>query len=108
MARRGTRWTRSHAEKVIDELGRSGLTVAEFARSRNLHPKRIHVWRKRLQDEAQAEIAPPRMVELVAVAPPAIYSLTVRCPSGHAIDVTASGLTEGLRAVLAALPGAIS
>ncbi len=73
MARRRTRWTRTHARKVVDELERSGLTLAELARARDLHPKRIRVWRKRFEEEAAFEA--PRMVELVAVAPPTPCSL---------------------------------
>ncbi len=104
MPRRRTRWTRTQARKVVDELERSGLTLAEFARARDLHPKRIRVWRERFDEEAANEA--PRMVELVAVAPPAPCSLTLRCPSGHVIELTVAELTDGVRALLAALPGA--
>ncbi len=103
MAARRTRWTRAQARRVIDDLERSGLTLAEFGRTRGLRPKRIRVWRKRFEEETAA--VAPRMVELVPVAPTAPCSLKLCCPSGHAIEVTGVELTEGVRALLAALPG---
>lgn len=104
MATRRTRWTRDHARQVIDDLERSGLTLAGFARKRDLHPKRIREWRKRFEVEAALEA--PRMVELVAAAPPAPApcSLKLRCPSGHVLELTGVELSEGVRALLAALP----
>lgn len=103
MAARRTRWTRAQARRVIDDLQRSELTVAEFARTRDLHPKRIRVWRDRFDEEAAMEA--PRMVELVAVAPSAPCTLKLHCPSGHVVEVEAVELTDGVRALLAALPG---
>jgi transposase-like protein len=102
MAAKRTQWTRAHARRVIDDLERSGLTVTAFARSRNLHPKRIREWRRRFEQEAAVEA--PRMVELVADALPVPCSLKLSCPSGHVIEVTGVELTDGVRAMLAALP----
>jgi transposase-like protein len=102
MATRRTRWTRAQARRVIDELQGSGLTLTEFARRRELHPKRIRVWRKRFEQEGAVEA--PRMVELVTspFSPPCLLKL--RCPSGHVLEVTGVELPDGVRALLAALP----
>ena len=102
MAARRMRWTRAQAGRVVDDLHRSGLTLAEFARTRDLHPKRIGVWRRRFEEEAAVEA--PRMVELVATPSPAPCSLELRCPSGHVLQVTGVELTDGVRPLLAALP----
>ncbi len=103
MAARRTRWTRAEARRTIDDLERSGLTLAAFARGRDLHPKRIREWRKRFEQEAVVEA--PRRVELVTVAPAAPCSLELCCPSGPVIEVTGVELTDGVRALLTALPG---
>ena len=102
MAAKRTRWTPAQARRVVDDFQRSGLTVAEYARRRELHPKRIREWRKRFEDEATIEA--PRMVELITVAPPTPCVLKLCCPSGHVIEVTCVELTDGVRALLAALP----
>ena len=107
MAAKRKRWTTTQARRVIDDLQRSGLTLAEFAQKRNLHPKRIGVWQKRFEEEVAMEA--PRMVELVTAppppVPPALYLFKLCCPSGHVIEVAGVELTEGVRALLAALPG---
>lgn len=106
MAARRTRWTRAQARRVVDDLERSGLTLTEFARGRDLHPKRIREWRRKFEQETA--LVAPRMVELVPVAPAAPTapcSLKLCCPSGHVIEVTGAELTEGIRALLGALPG---
>ena len=102
MAKRRTRWTRAHARRVVDDLERSGLTLAAFARTRDMHPKRIGEWRKRFEQEAAIEA--PRLVELVATPPPAPCSLKLCCPSGHVIELAGVELTAGVRALMAALP----
>lgn len=103
MATRRVRWTRAQARRVVDDLERSGLTLAAFSRSRDMHPKRIGEWRKRFEQEAALEA--PRLVELVATAPSAPCLLKLCCPSGHVIELTDVELTVGVRALLAALPG---
>jgi len=101
MVTKQVRWTRGQARRVVDELERSGLTVAAFARDRNLHPKRIREWQRRLEEEDGVQA--PRMVELVAAAAPTPCSLKLRCPSGHVLEVTGVDLAEGALVLLAAL-----
>jgi len=102
MSARRTRWTRAQARRVVSDLEHSGLTVSAFARDRDLHPKRIREWRKRFEQEAAAEA--PRMVELVTVASTVPCSLKLSCPSGHVLEVSGIDLTDGVRALLSALP----
>jgi transposase-like protein len=102
MGTRRTRWTRSQAKRIVDDLERSGFTLAEFARRRGLHPNRIGKWRTRFEEEAA--IQAPRLVELVAPESPTPYSLELSCPSGHVIKITGVALTAGVQALLAALP----
>ncbi len=104
MSARRTRWSPAQARRVVGDLERSGLTLAEFSRARDLHPKRIRLWRKRFDEEAARDA--PRMVELVAVSPPTPRTLKLCCPSGHVIEVAGVEITEGVRAMLAALPAA--
>jgi len=54
------RWTEQDAREVLDELGRSGESVAAFAAAHDLDPQRLYAWRHRLGD---AE--PTRFQELI-------------------------------------------
>ena len=116
MAGNRTRWTRTQARKVLEEVEASGLSLAEFARRRGLQPERLSRWRVRFEQEAQA--AAPRMVELVpregqATARPgadALYEavrtqLHIRCPSGHVVELGEVELQAGLRSIFAAMAG---
>ncbi len=106
-----TRWTPQQAKQVVEEYERSGLTLTQFAKNRDLHPKRIRVWQRRFEQTTSAE--PPRMVELVPTAPEAVVpppvragSLKLCCPSGYVIELGGVELTVGIRVLLEALPGA--
>lgn len=114
MARTRTRWTRSQARKVLDEVEATGLSLAEFARQRGLQPERLSRWRVRFEEEAQA--APPRMVELVpSGSPPAMAQrpapphaevrtqLHIRCPSGHVVELGEVELRAGLQSIFSAM-----
>lgn len=102
MAAQRTRWTRAQARRVVDDFQRSGLTLAEFARARDLHPNRIGAWRRRFDDESALEA--PRMVELVTASPSVPCTIELCCPSGHVVKITGVELAAGLHAMLAALP----
>jgi transposase-like protein len=106
MARRWKRWTAERAAEVLDELAASGLTAAEFARRRQIHPQRLRRWRRRLQaEEREVHL---QLVELVptsaapAASPAAAGTLRLHCPSGHVIELGAVDLAQGLRLMLAA------
>jgi hypothetical protein len=58
--RRWRQWTESEARAVLDELARSGGSLAEFARSKKVSTRRLSYWRKRLGDAG----APPAFVSV--------------------------------------------
>ena len=101
MARRATRWTRTQAREIVDELDASGQSMAEFGRQRGLNPERIRKWRTRFRREASN--ASPRIVELVSRREAPGARVQVHCPSGHRVEVLDVELLEGLRAALAAV-----
>lgn len=100
-AAKRTRWTREHAREVLAEHEASGLSVAEFARRRGLHPVRIYRWRSALRDED----AHPglRLVELVARREAPMGRVLLHAPTGHTLEVQGVDLADGLRAALTAL-----
>ena len=91
-----TRWSPADARSVLAELEASGLSVAEFARRRGVHPERLRRWRARYRGEHRP--VGPRLVELVAAAPRG--ALRVLCPSGHVVELVDVELGLGLRLVL--------
>jgi hypothetical protein len=52
------RWTEQDARRVLEELDKSGETVAGFALRRGLVPQRLFWWRKRLERVATCESKP--------------------------------------------------
>ena len=101
MSARQRRWTQAFACEVVDDLEASGLTRAEFARQRGLHPERLRRWQARLR----VETTPTRehLVELVVRDAPAVVRLQVHCPSGHIVEFDEVDLLTGLRAALTAV-----
>ncbi len=106
---RRTRWTPAKAGKMLDELDASGLTAAEFARQRGLHPQRLGSWRKRFDlEDAVSGPAIPRLVELVPTlsvpaAPVTMGRMSLRYPGGPTLDLAPDDFEQGLRAVLSVL-----
>lgn len=100
MARRWRRWNAQQARSVLEELDASGLSVAEFARRRGVHPGRIRRWRARLRPSLQADS--PRLVELVPTNVAPRGALRLHCPSGHVIELNEVDLASALRLALAA------
>ena len=94
-------WNPAIAAGILDELRRSGLSLAAFARARGISPVRLRAWRQRLNP---AEAIAPRLVELIPVrrqvsAPSALRILLV---TGTVIEVGVSDLHAELVAVLRA------
>ncbi len=48
--RRWRQWTESEAREALAELGRSGESVARFARRKGVSAQRVHHWRKRIAE----------------------------------------------------------
>jgi transposase len=71
---RRRRWTTTEKLRLVEESLTAGLSVAEFARQRDIHPNLIHAWRHQARSgalsgrsEAKARFAP---VAIVAGATP--------------------------------------
>ena len=99
---------------MLDEVEASGLSLKEFARRRGLHRERLSRWRVRFEQEAQ--MAAPRMVELVPSSSPSPMPLRpalppdevrtplrIHCPSGHVLELGEVELQAGLRSIFAAM-----
>lgn len=56
------RWTAEDARRALAEWDRSGLTIAEFARSQGYAPFRLYEWRRKLaaaERERETTVPPP-------------------------------------------------
>jgi transposase-like protein len=56
--RRWQSWTEQEARAALDELSRSGVSVAKLAEARGVSVQRIFYWRKRLAEEAPVKFVP--------------------------------------------------
>lgn len=81
--RRWQAWNEQEARAALEELSRSGVSVAKFAQARGVSVQRIFYWRKRL---AQSE-GPPMTFVPVAVSGPA----------GSHIEIVAGPVTLRVR-----------
>ena len=65
---RSTRLTLEQGQALIDALKSSGQTAAAFARGKNLDPRRLSFWKRRLSTRAQASESPPDSSAFVQIA----------------------------------------
>jgi transposase len=63
---RRRRWTAAEKLRVVEESLLSGLSVADFARQRDIHPNLVHSWRR--QAKTGALSAPDGEARFVPVA----------------------------------------
>jgi transposase len=49
---RRRRWTTTEKLRLVEESLTAGLSVAEFARQRDIHPNLIHAWRRQARTGA--------------------------------------------------------
>jgi transposase len=49
---RRRRWTSAEKLRIVNECETAGLSVAEFARQRDIHPNLIHYWRRQARTGA--------------------------------------------------------
>jgi transposase len=78
---RRRRWARAEKLRIVNECESSGLSVAEFARQRDIHANVIHVWRRQAR---LGELSGPSPGE-VRFAPVAVMAgadLKAAIPSG--------------------------
>ena len=66
---RRRRWTSAEKLRIVNDCETSGLSVAEFARQRDIHANLIHSWRRQARTGAllrtspgEARFAPVRIV----------------------------------------------
>jgi transposase len=73
---RRRRWTTAEKLRLIEESLTAGLSVAEFARQRDIHPNLIHAWRRQARtgalsvgrSEAKVRFAPVAIVPVATAA----------------------------------------
>jgi hypothetical protein len=105
------RWNAEQASVVLEEFDRSGLSLAGFARLHGLCPQRIRRWRTLLwgpEERLVPREASGAFVELVAQPlPEAVESprLSIRCPTGHIIELTGVDAARGLDLLLRTFGG---
>jgi transposase len=67
---RRRRWTAAEKQRLVDESLSSGLSVAEFARQRDIHPNLLHSWRRQMKiDEPPVPDGEARFVPVAVAAP---------------------------------------
>jgi hypothetical protein len=76
-------WTDDDARAVLDEWRRSGETLAAFGRRHGVTAARLYWWKKRLAATPTLSLVPASIISEGAV-------LTIRLPSGVAIEVTSA------------------
>jgi transposase len=67
---RRRRWTAAEKLQIAEESLSSGLSVAEFARRRDIHPNLLHLWRRQMKTgELPARDSEARFVPVAVAAP---------------------------------------
>jgi transposase len=68
------RWTSAEKLRIVNDCETSGLSVAEFARQRDIHPNLIHSWRRQARTGVLLRTSPGEVrfarVSIVAGADP--------------------------------------
>ena len=67
---RRRRWTAAEKLQIVEESLSYGLSVAEFARRRDIHPNLLHSWRRQMKaGEVPAPDDEARFVPVAVAAP---------------------------------------
>ena len=115
-AKRGrrTRWTREQAARTLAELNSSKMSVADFARTRKIHPKRLYRWRRDLgaqlvkttaQPIGFAEVSLQRVRSAVASAASTGKQMEIALLDGQVVRVWPDFDERALSRLLSALRG---
>ena len=78
---RRRRWTSAKKLRIVNECETSGLSVAEFARQRDIHPNLVHAWRRQARMGGLSG-ASPGEVRFAPVTVMAGADLKAAIPSG--------------------------
>ena len=101
--KRAQRWTVEEARQVLDELGRSGLSVNRFAAEHELGVARIYQWQRRLK-RSRRVVAAPRFAEVtIRPAPPASLAIEIELPSGVSLRIAGDTRVDDTVAILSRL-----
>jgi len=103
------RWREADARRALDAWGRSGLTIAQFARAQGVAPDRLYEWRRKLAattGDLKTAIVPDQLPALMPVRVAAAASgdqpISVLLRSGHVLRVP-RGFDEGVFSRVVAL-----
>jgi transposase-like protein len=87
---------RQHWESVLAEYDRSGQSVAEFCRSREILPVTFYSWRKKLRPQPTHHTASNQFTELT-LSPRSSDAWEVTGPGGITVRLPRSASAEQLR-----------
>jgi transposase len=67
---RRRRWTAAEKQRIVEESLSSNLSLAEFARQRDIHPNLLHSWRRQMKTgEPSASDGEACFVPIAVAAP---------------------------------------
>lgn len=102
--------TEAEARVLLEELARSGKTLAAFAHDKGMSGSRLGWWKKKFSKhragsgaQAPAAFVPVRVKPALAPVGAAPFEVVLRC--GHTLRVPAGFDAAALRRLLAALEG---
>ena len=100
-------WGADDARVVVDAWRESGQSLKAFAVSHGLKPKRLGLWRKRLESDAEPSGDAPQFIPVHFAAPraaePVGLSWRVELGDGIAVSVPCAGGAELLTETLSAI-----
>ena len=102
------RWSPAQARWVVDALGRSALTIADFTAQYELPASRLYYWRNRLAEPRTAAVPTAALVEVRLSAssdPPAPSRIEIELASGRRLCVAEAIEPQRLQRLAMALEG---
>jgi transposase-like protein len=81
-------WTPDEARQLLDEHGRVGGSLSEFARRHGISPARLYWWKKRLASEPGDLTALSLVPATVTTTGSELAAITIRLPNGITLEST--------------------
>ena len=103
-ARRARRWSEAEARGVVEDLGRSGLSVARFASEMGLGVERLRRWKRRLKAGTGIQAEAPKFTE-VALRPAMGAAIELVLPDGLVVRCAGTSRLDDSVALLSRLTG---